>query len=323
MGGKMAEPERQSLRQALNSGERWQGEVAVQRRDGRQYDAILSVTPIRDADGQITGYVTSHEDVSRFRELDRARTQFITNVSHQLRTPVTNMKLYAQLLQSGTRPEKADRYLDVLVEQADRLGDLILDILELTTLDSGQAITLWRPLVIPSLIADAVGRVRDRAEQVGLSLAVSDLTDDLPPVGGDQIRLGQALGELIENAVTFTPAGGEIELQVGTVSDADRTWVTIAVHDTGPGIPVEELPRLFDRFFRGRLAESRQTPGTGLGLSKAQEIVRAHGGRLTAHSPTLLPKSQGPGATFTVWLPGDSGPSQPAATGEASGRTPD
>jgi signal transduction histidine kinase len=108
--------------------------------------------------------------------------------------------------------------------------------------------------------------------------------------------LTQALNELVENALTFTPAGGQVTVAAGTTVAEGQPWATVSVRDTGPGIPSEEREKVFDRFFRGRLAESGTVPGTGLGLSIAQEIVRAHGGKVTVQSEV------GQGTAFTLWL---------------------
>ena len=120
---------------------------------------------------------------------------------------------------------------------------------------------------------------------------------DVPTVKGDSARVVQALGKTIENALTYTPSGGQVVLAVGTTEDQEGSWLTIAVKDTGPGIPSEEQERVFDRFYRGGLAEAGHIPGMGLGLSIAWEIVHAHGGRL------VLESQVGEGSTFTFWLP--------------------
>jgi PAS domain S-box-containing protein len=292
IGGGMADQPRQLLQEALATGNSWRGEIALQRKDGRLYDAALSVSPIRDAEGRLTGYACSHNDISRFKELDRARSQFITNVSHQLRTPVTNIKLYANLLRRGSRPEKTERYLQVLEDQSDRLGDLIQDILEVTALDSGQAVSVWKPIMLSALIQDVIVRFQSRASAAHLALEANSIPADLPLVMGDQARLTQALGELVENAIIFageqtgdlTSAGGSVTITPETRTVEEQPWVTIAVRDTGPGIPAEELPKIFERFFRGGLAESGHVPGAGLGLSIAQEVLQAHGGRVTVES---------------------------------------
>ncbi len=292
-----SEQVRESLRKTMAQGGTWRGEATTRRKDGRTYDTMLTVAPVLDSEGRVTGYVSSHQDISPQKELERARRQFMTNVSHELRTPVANIKLYTELLQRGAPGDKTERYLGVLGEQADRLSHLVQGILEMITLDSGQAARSWNPVALSTLVQDIATRFQDRAQAAGLSLVLKPLPPDLPVVTGDQLRLGQALGELVKNAVTFTPLGGQVTLRAGSTEHEGRTWVTIAVQDTGPGIPAEEQPRVFDRFFRGLLTESGHIPGTGLGLSMAQEILRAHGGRVTVDS------TPGQGSTFTLWLP--------------------
>jgi PAS domain S-box-containing protein len=292
-----SEQVRESLRKITARGGTWRGEAISRRRDGRTYDAMLTIAPVLDGEGRVTGYVSSHQDISPQKELERARRQFMTNVSHELRTPVANIKLYTELLQRGAAGDKTERYLSVLGEQADRLSHLVQGILEMITLDSGQAARSWNTVPLATLVQDTATRFQDRAQAAGLSLVLKPLPPDLQAVTGDQVRLGQALGELVKNAVTFTPLGGQVTIKAASVEHEGRTWVTVAVQDTGPGIPAEEQPRVFDRFFRGLLTESGHIPGTGLGLSMAQEILRAHGGRVTVDS------TPGQGSTFTLWLP--------------------
>ena len=150
----------------------------------------------------------------------------------------------------------------------------------------------------------ATTRYQDRAEASGLTLVATPIPPDLPVIKGDHARLFQALKEVVENAIIFTPAGGQVTVEVETVEDEGWLWVTVAVQDTGPGISPEEQERVFDRFFRGSLAESGHVPGTGLGLSITQEIMRAHGGRVTVESPSaeLRTGELGQGSTFTLWL---------------------
>jgi len=298
-GETMSEQDRQSLRLALAQENTWQGEVSSQRKDGRPYEAAIIIAPVRDAKGRLTGYVSSHRDISQSKELERARRQFMTNVSHELRTPMANIKLYTHFARKGLRPEKTGHYLQVLEKQTERLEHLILDILEMTVLDSGQAVIAWEPVSLPTVIRDSITRYQSRAEQTSLSLAAAPVPPDLPMVKGDQARLSQALGELVENAVIFTPAGGQVTVETGTVEAEGQRWVTVAVRDTGPGISPEEQERIFDRFYRGSLAESGHVPGTGLGLSMVQEIVRAHGGRVMVESQV------DEGSTFRVWLPSE------------------
>ncbi len=304
-----SEQVRSSIESALTEGKQWQGEASGQRKDGRIYDAALIVSPLRDTEGNLAGSVASHRDISQRKRLERARSRFMTHVSHELRTPLSNLKLYAHLLQRGQRPEKTEHYLQVLVGQTERLEELIQDMLEMTLLDSGQALAEWKSVALSAVIADAVTRHQSRAEASDLTLEAMPVPTDLPEVIGDRSRLLQALSEVVENAVTFTAAGGQVAVEAAVVKEEGEHWVTIVVRDTGPGISREEQERVFDRFYRGKLAESGHIPGTGLGLSIAQEILRAHGGRVTVES------KEGEGSAFTLWLRGVRG-------GEAEKREP-
>jgi len=301
---KIPEQAWRSLQLAQGNDKALQEEVTVQRKDGRTYDAAMTVAPMHDAAGTLVGYVSSHRDISRLKDLNRARSRFITNVSHQLRTPVTTIQLYTHLLQEGAcpepaegrQPEKTGYYLKMMEEEIAQLTHLIQDILEMAALDSGQAVTVWEAVSLSSVIGNLVTRYQARAEASGLTLVAVPAPPDLPVIKGSQARLARAMEEIVENALIFTPAGGQVTLEVETVEDEGRLWVTIAVRDTGPGISPEEQEQVFDRFYRGSLAESGHTPGTGLGLSIAQEIIRAHGGRVTVESKTEE------GNTFRIWL---------------------
>jgi PAS domain S-box-containing protein len=293
----VSEQDEQAIQAALSRDESWQGEGTVQRKDGRTYEAALIISPVHDAEGRVTAYVSSHRDISQQRQLERARSQFITNVSHELRTPLSTLKLYAWLLREKRKPERIDEFFQRIVHQADRMTRLVEDFLEMAELDSGRAEMQRQPLQIQALVHDAVERYRTQASEADLVLRVEPSPADLPVVQGDRARLTQALGELLENAVIFTPAGGQVTVEARMAVVEDQPWVMVDVRDTGPGVTLEEQDRVFDRLYRGRLAESGHIPGTGLGLSIARAIVQAHGGRVTVDS-------QPPeGSTFTVWLP--------------------
>ena len=295
-----ASPDRvsQFMDTVIESDQLWRQEVVARRKDGRLYDAVLTIAPIHDTDDKLVGFVASHRDISQERELERARNRFMTHVSHQLRTPVTNLKLYAQMLRKGVPQDKAGHHLRILEEQSLRLSDLVQDILEITAVDAGQAVRTWERVSLFSLIKSVVGSHQERARTAGLTVQITSLPPNLPAVYGDPIRIGQALGEVLENAIIFTPAGGQVTVFVATSIQEGRTWVTIAISDTGPGIPEDEREQVFERFFRGKIAESGHLTGSGLGLSLAYEIVRAHGGHMTVESELDL------GSTFTIWLLG-------------------
>jgi PAS domain S-box-containing protein len=297
IGQRMLDQDWQSLRLAQATGEDWYGETTIQRKDGRVYDAMLTIAPMRDAEGELVGYVTSHRDISQRKDMDRARSRFLDNVSHQLRTPVTTLQLYAHLLLQKDLPEEVRHHVQTMEHEIAHLIHLIQDSLEMTVLDSGKAVTLWEPISLLATIEDCFNRHRDHAEGSGLILTVMPFPTSTPIVRGDEARLAQALDEVVDNAINFDSPGGQVTLAIDTVEDEEQTWVTIGVQDTGPGISPEEQEKVFDRFFRGEIAESGHIPGTGLGLSIAQEIVRAHGGKITVESQL------GEGTTFTIWLP--------------------
>lgn len=299
--GARSDPVTVAIQAALAQGESWHGEVIGRRKDGRTYDAALSLAPVFDADGILVGVVSSHQDVSQSRDLERARRHLMTSVSHQLRTPITSILLYTHLLQTiENLPEKSRRHLQVLDQQVQRLEDLIEDILQMTDLDSGRAVETWEPIPLAFVVREVVNGYRERADETGLTLTLHPIPPDLPPVMGDQVWLGQALAELVDNALAFTLSGGSVALELTTADQGGDSWVAIAVRDSGPGIPPGEIGSIFERFFRGSLTEAGDFPGTGLGLCIAQEIVGAHGGRISVDS------TAGRGSTFTLWLPTSS-----------------
>jgi PAS domain S-box-containing protein len=340
---RLPEADWQAMQQALAAGEVWHGEAIFQRKDGRTYEAAVTIAPLLDAEDRLAGYISSHHDISRLKDLDRAKNQFITNISHELRTPTANIKLYTHLMQKDESGKRAARYFEVVRAQAERLENLIEDIVEITELDSGPIITTWETLNLASLVESRAVHYQPRAQAAGLTLKVAPIPPRLPAVKGDQARLSQALDKLIENGLVFTPHGGQVTLEVASTQVSDATWATITVRDTGPGISEEEQGRIFDRFYRGSLAESGHIPGTGLGLSVAQAIMQAHGGRVTVESTAgqgpqswaeaqssqsraeaqssqsraeargsqsraEAQGSQAQGSTFTLWLKADAPP---------------
>ncbi len=294
---KLPEQNGQPLQSLLETGEDWQGEVVVRCKDGRTYDAALTIAPVRDADGQLTGYVFSHRDIGRLKNLDQSRSQFVTDFSHQLRTPVATLQLYTHLMLQKEQSEEDQRRLEMMESEITHLIDLIRDILEITRLGSGQAVTAWEPISLSAVIDKVITRSQSQAEVAELTLVVKPLPPDLPVLRGDRNLLTRLLEEIVENAIVFTLPGGRVSVEAQAIKDTHRNWVTISVQDTGLGIMPEEQGRIFDRFFRGSMAKSRRLHGTGLGLSIAQEIVRAHGGRITVES------REREGSTFTIWLP--------------------
>jgi signal transduction histidine kinase len=185
--------------------------------------------------------------------------------------------------------------MQVLTEQSSRLQQLIESLLEVTQQSTNGVDLHVVPTDLNRLAESLAADVAPRAAQRGLALHTA-LAAHLPMVSADSILLAQALTNIVNNALNYTPTGGTIELATTQVIDNGETWITATIHDTGPGIAPDELPHVFDRFYRGRAAADYKTPGAGVGLFISRDILTALGGRLTVDS------QPGAGATFTAWL---------------------
>ena len=232
------------------------------------------------------------QDLTRVRRLETVRRDFISNISHELRTPLASLKALTETLQDGalSDPEAGPRFLGRIVTEVDALTQMAQELLDLSRIESGQ-VTLERESVFPkTLLTSAADRMKLQAERAGLNLHV-ECSDDLPKVRADQSRLEQVLVNLIHNAVKFTRSGGEVAL----LAEAAEGGIRFAVKDTGIGIPLDDVPRVFERFYR--VDKSRTGSGTGLGLSIARHIVEAHNGKIWVES------EEGKGSTFYFSIP--------------------
>jgi signal transduction histidine kinase len=226
----------------------------------------------------------------RLTELDQLKSKFVSDVSHELRTPIANLKLYVELLQRGSA-EKRAHYLTVLKQQAGRLTQLIEDILNLSRLELGGGRVTFGPVNLNYIVDQVVTAHQPRAEATGLTLTFAPGLD-LPPVRGEVNQLAQVVTNLLVNALNYTLEGA---VRVSTFQTTQEAC--LQVKDTGIGIDSEDLPNVFDRFYRGRRSQRSETPGTGLGLAIVKEIVDVHDGRIEVNSQVKQ------GTTFKVWLP--------------------
>jgi signal transduction histidine kinase len=228
----------------------------------------------------------------RLTELDVMKSKFVSDVSHELRTPISNLRIYLEMLEEA-RPEKRERYRAVLVEETNRLGNLVTDILDLSRLEMGATKVEYSWLEINELVAKVVAANQLRAEAKGLRLNF-DQQNNLPNIWGDANQLRQAVNNLVSNAINYTTEGS---VNVITRLDTEQKFVRLQVHDSGLGIEDEDMPHLFDRFYRGKYAGQSTIPGTGLGLAITKEIITGHGGQIDVQS------NLGQGSTFTLYLP--------------------
>jgi two-component system, OmpR family, sensor histidine kinase SenX3 len=225
--------------------------------------------------------------------LNRRRSRFLADVSHALRTPITSINLRLELLASAP-PERQEKYLAGLREQVDYLNTLVTSILDITELDAAENDANRELVDLGAVVERVVNVHRPLAEDNNLELSFSP-TAELPPVRGNPQRLSLMVANLISNAIKYTPAGS---VDVSLTLDDNQQMICLQVRDTGVGINPEDLPRLFDRFYRSTSAHNQHIPGSGLGLSIVKEITEQAGGRID------IENSAGPGTTFVVWLPG-------------------
>jgi len=245
------------------------------------------------------------------RDRDRSR-EFLADVSHELRTPIAAMRTFNELLVEGAADDAVTRneFLEASRAQLERLDWLAQNLLELSKLDSGLVLLDLRPDDVRSSVEQAVEQAMPTARRRGVNLSVH-LPDSPIRVRHDPVRIGQVVANLIGNAIKFTPRGGDVRVEVRASPDAGAT---IEVADNGVGIDPQELPRIFDRFFRGSRASEARGSGSGLGLAIVRSIVEMHGGTVVVESRL------GGGSTFTVTLPPQplQPPGQPPHVAETS-----
>ncbi len=258
----------------------------------RSRNFAVTAAPIR-SDDAVRGAVVVLHDITEIRRLERARRDFVANVSHELKTPLTAIQGFAETLLSGAIDDRQNRagFLEIIRKHAVRLSRVTDDLLKLSRIEAGQFQLQFRRVSIREVVEPCVETVRLSAESKSLELATE--FDCALSVTGDPNALQEILQNLLDNAVRYTPPGGRI----GIHAAASECGVVISVSDTGIGIPKVEQERIFERFYRVDAARSRELGGTGLGLSIAKHLAEAHGGRIEVESEV------GRGSTFSIYLP--------------------
>ncbi len=269
------------------------------RSDSRERHFDVQIAPILQ-DDHMAGSVTIFYDITELRRLERIRKDFVANVSHELRTPLTTIKGCAATLADGAldNREAAQRFVQMINTHADRLHNLIEDILDLSRIESGALPLKTGVYPVHEIVDSVVGQIRPQAKEKNLTIEID--TKENAQVQGDRKLIEQALLNLLDNAVKYTPEGGKIWIQTRDFKHGENTQTRIAleVKDTGIGIPLSDMDRIFERFYRVDKGRSRAMGGTGLGLSIVRHIMDAHGERVYVES------EQGKGSTFGLTLPG-------------------
>jgi protein-histidine pros-kinase len=291
---------REEIEHTLSERGSWEGELVHTRRDGGRVSVASRWALQRDEDGEPAAILEINSDISERKALERMEREFIAMVSHELRNPLTSLKVFAEILQV-TEAYNA-RAVEVILAQSDRLNRLIGDLLDASRIEAGR-------LRLRRTQADLAALVRAQVEQAGATTPRHTFALDAPagPLLGwwDRDRLEQVLENLLSNAIKYSPQGGEIRVRVEATRAGDEAGeARVSVADTGVGIPAEALPRLFSRFFRTEAASSSGVKGLGLGLYISRSLVEAHGGRVWAES------EPGRGSTFTFTLPIGEAPAE-------------
>ena len=269
--------------------------VPAVRYNGQVYELYFGNIRYRDAEKMREGIILVIHDVTQSYELDRSRREFVANASHELRTPLTTIKMVLESLaddEAINANEMTKSFLSMAETESSRMEALIKNLLTLSQLDSRTMQFSMRELNITESLASIAKTLAYTAEKKGQSLSFDGVFDPVT-VYGDKIRLEQVIINIVSNAIKYTGEGGKIRLKLQTVGDT----VEILVADNGMGIPKEDLPRLFERFYRVEKARTSDKGGTGLGLAIAKEFAAAHGGDIRVASEL------GKGTVFTIVLP--------------------
>ncbi|HZJ45075.1 MAG TPA: PAS domain S-box protein [Pyrinomonadaceae bacterium] len=304
----------------LSAGESWSGELKVKRRDGSEFPAMVTDSPITNDKNELIGIVGVSVDITaeklaeaeRTKLLDREKLareeaekanrlkdEFLATLSHELRNPLNVVIGYSEILRRSSHnanQQFVHTAAEVIRRNALAQSQLVSDLLDLSRLQMHKLTINRQPVMLSTIIADAIETVKDEAEAKTISLEVEN-HEQLLVVNGDPVRLGQIAWNLLNNAVKFTPAGGKITLALSE----DGPNARIDIKDTGQGIPPDFLPHVFEIFRQADSSSARKQGGLGIGLALVKQLVGLHGGFITAKS-----KGPGQGAEFSVWLPTQS-----------------
>jgi signal transduction histidine kinase/FixJ family two-component response regulator len=242
----------------------------------------------------VVGAVTVLEDITAFKQLDQMKSSFVHMVAHELRSPLASIRQINNVLIDGLAGEMNGRQQE-LIERGNRkidaLLELINDLLDVAKIEAGKLVERRAPTDIAPIIRETIELMTPKAEKQNISLNL--ICEKLSPVQTDAKRMEELIGNLVSNAINYSPDGGEVTVTVSTRGK----WVELSVKDTGVGIPTDELPRIFEQFYRIRHPKTRKVVGTGLGLSIVKAIVDAHNGTIDVES---IPEQ---GTIFRVMLP--------------------
>lgn len=265
--------------------------------DGKEHFFLPQAVPIISEDKQLTGVTLVLADVTELRRLDEMKSGLLSVVSHELKTPLTSIRMGTHLLLEERLGPLTPKQADILVtarDDAERLNTIVERLLDMGRIESGRALMEFKPVAAEKLVTEATEQFATAYRGRGVTL-VTDIDADLPDVLADTSRIGHVFSNLLDNALKYTRSGGKVTVSAKADASQGGEFVVFKVADTGSGIPADALPRIFERFYRVP-GQDQAIKGAGLGLAIAHEIIEAHGGSITAESKA------GEGSTFTFRL---------------------
>src|SRR5205823_8816544 len=283
------------IAETLRTGKAMQSELMLtDSKTNAEHHLEVSAVPMKDDFDLTTGAVVLFHDITQLKHLDKVRSDFVANVSHELRTPLSILRGYIETLVDNpkTSREELSRILAIMERHSKRLGLLVEDLLSLAQLESSNPTLALSVVRVEELFNNVVRDWREKLAAKNLKVIV-DVSPDASTLRADETRLQEVLYNLLENAVKYSREKGQIQLQAGRRGPE----TVLSVSDDGTGISKEDLPRIFERFYRADKARSRELGGTGLGLAIVKHIAQLHGGRVEAESEL------GKGTTIRVVLP--------------------
>ncbi len=289
----------QLIEEGMYSHERIRDEILLYYPEERILDVYI--TPITQTDGTWSGLLIVLDDITAVRRLERMRSEFVANVSHELKTPLAAVKGFAETLLSGALQDRetAESFIQIIFDESERLNRLIGDILELSKIESKRIPLQFSPIHLSKFIINIFQMMNAEAQKKKIILNMQ--IDDKLYIEADEDRLRQILINLISNGINYTPEEGKVTVvvtMIHPIGDQEQYQsVQIKIIDTGIGIPKRDLPRIFERFYRVDKARSRLSGGTGLGLSIVKHLVELHNGHISVESKV------GIGTEFMLELP--------------------
>lgn len=281
-----------SLREALAHKRAVRKEIGIL--DAQESFFSMQISPVMGKEDKLLSLIAVFHDITELKKLEKVRTEFVANVSHELKTPLTAIKGFVETLRNSVNddPAAVARFLDIISKQTQRLENLVSDLLILSSIESREVRMNFVPEPLSPIVGTVVALQKKAIEAKGHRLTV-DVPESLPKVLVDRQRMEQVFLNLLDNAVKFTPPAGQIAVRARW----ENPYVCVEVQDSGVGIPAEHLSRVFERFYKIDKSRSRDAGGTGLGLAIVKHIISAHQGKIEVESAVDQ------GSTFRIFLP--------------------